>query len=764
MRFSLLLLFAYCNLSLALGIGDVALKSHLGESLVAKINVTDVEKSPDTSCFSVTDSGDAPAFKKAFVSLSPTNNGFQLIINTRDIITEPIINLHVTYHCDPYFSRDYVLLIDPAPQSDEETSPDSSIPADNSAINKIKPTSPTSNQAKAGQDAGLSNDAAKENASRKKKIRGKAVTSSSIDEKLIEAYTGKRQATIKPATKPLAENKNLVNKTVIEASNDRPYLTISGGDLKSNEKASLPKLALRLETQIDFSRVESTPLNTTDVMDEVTVMANRLAHLEKQIVSLQSKNTQLQSDAEQAKKQLLEQKPLWRQYLRIAISLVAFLAFAEWLRRKLARDRLNKEQDRWFETGDVAVIPDDSTIISTNNPDKNVTAAKNSIFDDSFFDDSIYSHSAGLDSLIANTSSMTDENSDNHEDILESADVFIEHGRPGLAIQLLQNHLGDYPSDSPKVWLKLLSLLASDGSEAEYEQAMNECSQHYNIKMPSFAEAKKPDSSSIEDFSNIVTRLEGAWGSPIAVGFLNDLIYNQQSQPIEGFGRETFEDLFLLKQIAERLSASSSKERDEFYQPEVIKPSLDNLAFNEATFGDNDPTDDTKVSNDANQISKDLEAEKINLEVRKIKKDSQITANKFKASIENSPFQTLPSYEVGMLSGFDDTPDVGDAKKNASTLQNKSSTQDESEMQSNIEPQSNTSIISEKDNALLEIEPSPQAAEIDFSQHMQEIERMQGLEIESSQDTTTPATANKNQEQKNEKESNLIEWDLPNIK
>lgn len=748
MRFFLLLLLAYCNLSLALGIGDAALKSHLGEPLVAKIIVTDVEKSPDVSCFSVTDNSEPPVFKKAFVTLYSVNGGFQLIINTHEVITEPIINLHVTYHCDPNFTRDYVLLLDPAPLDDAADSAADPISADNPLVSKNKSASLLGNQVAATKNATLPSKPFIDNAAKTKKGWGKSVMPSGIDEKLMESYTGKQQTAVKPAIKPISEDKNPVNKTGKETGDGRSFLTISGGDLKSDEKTSLPKLTLRLETQIDFARVEpATPLSTTDAMDEITVMTNRLAHLEKQIASLQNKNAQLQSDAEQSKKLLLEQKPFWRQYLRIAISLVAFFAFAEWLRRRLVRERLNKVQDHWF--GDEELETDNSPAISANNTDKNVSDAKNAIFDDSFFDDSIYTHSVGLDSLIANSSAMTDENSDDHENILESADVFIEHGRPGLAIQLLQNHLSDYPSESPKVWLKLLNLLASDGSEAEYVQALNECSQHYNIKMPGFAEAKKADTSSVEDFPNIVTRLEGAWGSPIAVGFLNDLIYNQQSQPIEGFGRETFEELFLLKQIAEQLSASSSKEHDELYRPATIKPVLDKMAFNEATFGDNNPADDTKLSKAASQTDEASEAEKII-------KDSKMTADKFRASIENSPFQTLPSYEVGMLLGFDDAPDTDDDTENNNTSQNSA--------QNDIGTQSKNSTISENESALLEVKPTLHAAEIDFSQHMQEIERMQGVEIESSQDTMTPATDDNNQEQRNEKESNLIEWDLPNIK
>lgn len=729
--------------------GDVALKSHLGEPLVARINVTDVEKSPDTNCFSVTDTSDVPTFKKAFISLKPITDGYQLTINTHDVITEPIVNLHVTYHCDPNFNRDYVLLLDPATLTDDAVSFESTTLTEKKTNDSNKSSSAISNPSAIQKNSDVSNMPAKDTTAKKKTSKKKSPAATSIDEKLMEAYTGKKPVSSKPVTDAVTEN-NPTKKIDTASVNSKPLLTISGGDVKPNEKTSLPNLALRLETQIDFARAEPpVPLSTTDVMDEVTVMANRLAHLEKQIISLQNKNSQLKNDAELAKKQLSEQKSLWLRNFLIAISLGAFLAFAEWLRRKLVRDHLNKEQDHWFDHSEevpITVEPAESATNETNH-------AKNSILDDPFFEDTIYGHSTGLDTLIANTSSMTNESINEQDNILESANVFIEHGRPNLAIQLLQDHLSEFPSESPKVWLKLLNLLATDGSEAEYDLALNECAQHYNIKMPSFAEAKSRDYSSIEDFPNIVARLKDAWNSPVAVGFLNDLIYNQQAQPIEGFGRETFDELFLLKQIAEQTSPGALKDRKTFYPPATIKPVIDSMKFNNATFGDDNQLDDTKTPDRMSLSDEDLLVEAA-------RKDSKILADELSASIENSPFQTLPSYEVDTFDTLPDfdrelgTKDAGIANEDI----------DLDLAQNKVDTESNTASNSTDNNTLMESVPNVQASEIDFSQHLQELAQMQDAENDTLQSAAAPTTGKKNHKKKNTNESNLIEWDLPEIK
>ncbi|MEO7344141.1 MAG: hypothetical protein ABIU85_04825 [Methylotenera sp.] len=70
--FIFLLFFAYTNLSLALGLGEIDLKSNLGESLLANVNVTDIESPPDASCFAVSDVSDTLSIYKS-LSLTQAN-------------------------------------------------------------------------------------------------------------------------------------------------------------------------------------------------------------------------------------------------------------------------------------------------------------------------------------------------------------------------------------------------------------------------------------------------------------------------------------------------------------------------------------------------------------------------------------------------------------------------------------------------------------------------------------------------------------------
>lgn len=600
--FALLLLLVTPAIGFALSLGDIELKSHLGEPLNAKVEISDSETALEAGCFTVSDTGDIQAFQRASVALKQNNGNQLLSITTNNAITEPIVNLRVSFHCEPSIDREYVLLMDPAPLVSAETPISEKITGtDKSAGNLSNANKSLSGKTKASSanqqsnaetfslpsvpeaEAIATNPPVKKQRAKNKRSKKKANTPS-IDDKLMEAYVGKQQAP--SVVEPTATVQNSGNNPAAAAQSNtaKPFLTISGGSTSSNENGTQPSLSLRLETQLDLNRpVDVAPLSATDAMDEVTVMANRLAHLEKQILSLQNRNLQLQAETEKAKNEgfrLLPNQSEWLNNILIALGVIAALACIEWLRRKLLRDRLSRNEAIWFDAEADAA---EEAATASNSSRSSVEAT---VFGDSMFDSNLPTRSLADDL-------PTQVEKGESDNILEHAEVFIAHGRPVLAIQLLQNHLEDSPTESPIVWLKLLSLLAKEGSESEYEATVSECNQFFNVKMPRFAEAANADTSSIEDHPHIVDRLQGVWGSQFAIGFLDDLIYNQQAQPREGFERGTFEELFFLKQIAGILQPSNKlNQNSNVSRSAYIQPVLERVAVSEALFATSKLADD----------------------------------------------------------------------------------------------------------------------------------------------------------------------------
>lgn len=748
--FIFLLLFAYTNLSVALGLGEIDLKSNLGEPLLANVDITDVDSPPDASCFFVSDVSDTSAFTKASILLKQTNGNYLLTITTKNVISEPIVNLRLSVHCDPQINRDYLLLLDPVAMPTAESlssiNQGMSVNAFSNPQNKLSVVNSASQIKEKNNDK--VNIAPAQISKKRKNPSKKTSKAKSTDQKLAEAYTGK-QLTAVGAKSSIPENKALLPPAEKTAGTDKPYLIISGGTSSANMNSVSPNLSLRLETHIDLTRVEpaTTPLSATEALDEVTMVTNRLAHLEKQLVSLQTRNTQLLAEVEKAK----NAGPNWSKILLIALGILAALATVEWLRRRILNIRASKEAT-WFDAGAEALI------------DEDVPSANNSInrFEVSTFTDSannLFAQNKGF----SNTDSFANHQKDDSGSVIDHADVFIEHGRPALAIQLLQNHLSDLPTESPAVWLKLLKLIAKNGTEAEYDDAVIECNRYYNIKVRSFAEAGLDDFSSIEDHPEIITRMEGIWGSQYAVGYLNDLIYNKRSHPREGFEHNTFEELFFLKQIAEILQLSTqtnnsstlySPSTDEHTLKSALKPNsladadtLNDEIFSAATSGERNRTSGNASS--LNKHTKGFEA-----------------AKKIAAISLDSPPD--PSYEVNMVFENDETL-------------NPTSTY--SEVDSSLAPEIPILHIDEKfDAGEIDFSASAEnnvaentADELSMDTNFLNEEIILGNqddaeEIPSKQDIQQDDTAAIHKEKSktakqdaSKTSSNLIEWDLPKL-
>jgi hypothetical protein len=563
---------------MAVGLGDVELKSHLGEKLLVKVIVTDIELPTDSNCFSAIDISDTPAFKKTNVTLQSNNTGHQLIITTNDLVTEPIINLRLAFQCDPNVNHDYVLLLDPSPfKIIEKTSIEDEAysKADNTASSK-KEAHLTVNKKSSSLVAEKTNGLAFKKTYKKKKTND----ISSVEEKLNSTYTGKQTFKAKLNSSPAVENKNYPIQANGQPSSDKPFLVISGGS--SNSSNDKTGLSLRLATEIDFTRPAPVAVSPSaiDTSDEVTVMTNRLTHLEKQITSLQKRNMQLVADAAKAKEE--NDATNWPKILLIALAIIAALAGIEWLRRKVLTKRSNNEIAEWFDA-EAEINPTRDT---SKPADLNFEA--NSSTGD--FDEQL-----GQGSISNSAKSVTSFEILDHESVLDEANVFIEHGRRTLAIQLLQNHLSEAPAESPEIWLKLLNLLAKESSETNYDEAVVECNKYFNIKAAKFGDDSEQHVASIEDYPHIITRIEGAWGSQHATGVLNDIIYNKRSQPRGGIEQGAFDDLFFLKMIAKYIDTFPMGQGT-FMQPSpLVKLDAENPTT-EVLLTDHESVDDIETS------------------------------------------------------------------------------------------------------------------------------------------------------------------------
>jgi hypothetical protein len=523
--------------ALALGLGNIDVKSHLGQPLRASIQIQGAGELKDSTCFKVmNDSNAENQLNSANFKLSKAVDDVAILtVTTNQIINEPIVNLSVMAECDVNMRRDYVLLLDPIFTAELETAADE-VPS-NTGDFSAETESLTVKAPIQQQTVKVAATSTKKASTKKRKSSKK-----SNENIVLTAGYDTNQAADKSTTAPSA-----TNNTANTATETKTRLSISAGDAMS-----LGGAELRLDRALHFTP-ETAPqalATNTDALDEATVMSHRLAHLEKQLNSLALDNKKLKTENTLKTEQLAQAKSFknmldWLGYILGGVLLIVSYTVADKLRRRRQAQQLETAQLAW-ENANLAsanldefdaenfIFELDSNADSNqkiNNNDKN-SAEKPSDFIDEVVPFSV-------------------EEFNSEHNVLDHADVFLSHGRTSLAIQLLQNHLLEFPKQSVTIWMFLLDLLTKENLQAVYEQTALECKEYFNVQIAEFSKSENDLNHSLESFPRITAGLQQAWGTPAALVYLDDLIYNSRLEIRVGFHKNVIEELLLLKNVAQ---------------------------------------------------------------------------------------------------------------------------------------------------------------------------------------------------------------------
>jgi hypothetical protein len=523
--------------ALALGLGNIDVKSHLGQPLRASIQIQGAGELKDSTCFKVmNDSNAENQLNSANFKLSKAVDDVAILtVTTNQIINEPIVNLSVMAECDVNMRRDYVLLLDPIFTAELETAADE-VPS-NTGDFSAETESLTVKAPIQQQTVKVAATSTKKASTKKRKSSKK-----SNENIVLTAGYDTNQPADKSTTAPSA-----TNNTANTATETKTRLSISAGDAMS-----LGGTELRLDRALHFTP-ETAPqalATNTDALDEATVMSHRLAHLEKQLNSLALDNKKLKTENTLKTEQLAQAKSFknmldWLSYILGGVLLIVSYTVADKLRRRRQAQQLETAQLAW-ENANLAsanldefdaenfIFELDSNADSNqkiNNNDKN-SAEKPSDFIDEVVPFSV-------------------EEFNSEHNVLDHADVFLSHGRTSLAIQLLQNHLLEFPKQSVTIWMFLLDLLTKENLQAVYEQTALECKEYFNVQIAEFSKSENDLNHSLESFPRITAGLQQAWGTPAALVYLDDLIYNSRLEIRVGFHKNVIEELLLLKNVAQ---------------------------------------------------------------------------------------------------------------------------------------------------------------------------------------------------------------------
>ena len=537
----------------ALGLGNINVKSHLGQPLRATIKIQGASELKGEACFRVINdsSVENPIVNAIFKLSKIVGDTATLTVTTRQIINDPIANLVVLAGCDANIRREYVLLLDPPLTEDasqnaetENMIADDATLADDNKNVTVKEIDEPRVQAQTLRTAAGSTkkSSAKKQKSKTKANKNVVLTAGYNDEKV----------SIKPAASPK-----------YDANESKPRLSISG---EKTFSSTLGSTNLMLDRQLHFT-AETSPqaaVANIEMQDEATVLNNRMQHLEKQISALVQANQKLKAENLIAKNNIITQqleqansssnKLDWLGYILGGALLLSGLTIAEKLRNRRQIQKLEDAEIAFLSPIETSNKPANFEEFKTNDDDfgpltkqEFTSTVENSTDKSNIFEPT----------KAAETTFSVDE-FDSEHNILDHADVFLSHGRTSLAIQLLQNHLLDFPKNSVTIWLFLLDLLAKENMQGVYEQTALECKEHFNIRIAAFSNDEASPKQHFEDFPRLNAGLQDVWGTPAALVYLDDLIYNSRLETRAGFEKNVLEELLLLKSIAQELASTAT--------------------------------------------------------------------------------------------------------------------------------------------------------------------------------------------------------------
>jgi len=473
----------------ALGLGDLALHSRLGQPLHASVAVLDAPADIAANCFHLGAAQTGLAAPPPVeLRLEQAGGALRLHLRSRDTVNDPILQFSLVTDCQARLQRDYTALLDP--------------PLAIAPPVTAEPAAPTQSDAVPVR-------------------RAPAVTAAS-NPSSPHARTGTPK-TSRHSAPPHAGNAS------------QPKLILSG------RHRTLPDaggFGLRLDTTLpDPARAVEVPLTETELSDENTALTRKLAHLETQLAELQKRNAELETRRAAATAAVPppqpESAPRWPLYLLLAALLAGAAGLIAWLRGR-SRQTAERLPDTLGWTPPATPPPGDTA-------DEPPAAPVAPVEDKPAI--------RLVDTLPTHAQT---EGTEVKEDVLDQAEVFMAFGHGDLAVHLLQEHLRESPTESPVPWLLLLDLLHRAGDAAGYAVASAECRRYFNVNLsghPISQEGNDPGPG-LEAYPHLLEKLVNVWSTPEVNAFFEDLIYDNRGGTRVGFEPSAYRDILMLRDIA----------------------------------------------------------------------------------------------------------------------------------------------------------------------------------------------------------------------
>ena len=569
-------LFGATTSVFALGLGELRVRSSLGQPLLVHSNVMGAEtESLNPSCLRArVVSMDGAFIASATISIHQKQKMRALSFSTQQAINEPAVNLIIDINCETQLHREFSILLDP---------PNVSVGSANSA----RDPSPFAKADTPQISSQTFTDVAPTNASSLKSTEKKQKQRSA--EALPKVFNEESPV-------PQKKSKNRVEKSI--ASN------VPAKDvLKLSDDIVLPDFpqGLRMSDILSSSSGQQLVENNQELRaaqarmaailrDEVVPVAPVLPNVvdSSEIASLKRETEKLRQQNLQDKSALAQlQSKSGFDYWVVILGLIAILAIGIILFLLVyIRKNLSAQNATWWEDSEQTLenqpekIEDVINSLQASYDGKSGNTAPKSeplskqASDAKVVADSIESEHLNVQESqdgksVSRTPSLEETNSsifnffaprgnsvkvEEISDVTQEAEFWISMNDPQRAIEILaaQEQL-EHP-DSPVPWLFLLDLYRTVNDQQKYDRLRDRFIVFFNANIPEFeTDLSTLPSRHLEDFPHLMQKICEAWNGNNIISYLESLLVDDREGKRAGFDLPVYRDILMLLGIAHEL-------------------------------------------------------------------------------------------------------------------------------------------------------------------------------------------------------------------
>jgi hypothetical protein len=595
--------FGVTATAFGLGLGELRVRSSLGQPLLVHSNVTGAEnESLNPSCLRArVVSIDGAFIASATISIHQKQKMRALSFSTQQAINEPAINLIIDINCETQLHREFSILLDPP----DVSAIAANVARDPSPFAKID-LPQVSSQAVA--ELTTAGNTSLKTAEKKKKQKASETLSTTFNEEFPTTQKKSKRLIDKGTAS------NVAPKDVLKLSDDIVFPEVPQGLRMSDILSSSSGQQLVENTQelraaqarmAAILRDEAVPVLPSNVADGAEI-----ASLKREAEKLRQQNLQDKSALAQ-----LQAKSGF-DYWVVILGIVAILAIGVVLFLLLyIRKNLSAQSATWWEDGEQVSenqpekIEDVIASLQASYDEKPSSVAPNSdrmnrpVVDGKLTSVAIESERTNLNPTAQDgnhgnrTPSLEETNSsifnffaprgnsvkvEEISDVTQEAEFWISMNDPQRAIEILaaQEQL-EHP-DSPVPWLFLLDLYRTVNDKQKYDRLRDRFIVFFNANIPEFeADLSSLPNRHLEDFPHLMQKICDAWNGSNIISYLESLLVDDREGKRAGFDLPVYRDILMLLGIAhelDRIMAIEGPIKENKSEVDVQLPLEENLA------------------------------------------------------------------------------------------------------------------------------------------------------------------------------------------